>query len=114
MPNRNRSQIIELSGTDVHEDVHAVERLKLMEQLRGIFHDQFFCESKTDYPLKKYRLVDDLVAEWATAVKESFETLKEYFDIKRIRTRKKGMEILYNFFGIHVANVAYQEELSVE
>ena len=35
----------------------------------------------------------------------SFETQKEHYDLRRVKTRTKRTEILYIFFCIHTANV---------
>lgn len=41
----------------------------------------------------------------ATAMEGSFGTQKEHYDLRKIKARRKGTEILYIFFGIHTANV---------
>ena len=41
----------------------------------------------------------------ATAMKGSFGTQKEHYDLRRVKARTKRTEILYIFFGIHMANV---------
>ena len=41
----------------------------------------------------------------ATRMEGSFGTQKEYYGLKRIKTRTKLTAILYIFFGIHMANV---------
>ena len=41
----------------------------------------------------------------ATAMEGSFGTLKEHYDLRRVKARTKRTENLYIFFGIHTANV---------
>ena len=41
----------------------------------------------------------------ATAMEGSFGTLKEHYDLRRVKARTRRTEILYIFFGIHTANV---------
>ena len=40
----------------------------------------------------------------------SFGTQKEYYDLRRVKARKKVTEILYIFFGIHAANLVHLAE----
>lgn len=40
----------------------------------------------------------------ATTMEGPFGTQKEHYDLKRIKARAKQTEILYIFFGIHIAN----------
>ena len=41
----------------------------------------------------------------ATKMEGSFGTQKEHYGLKRIKARTRLTEILYIFFGIHMANV---------
>ena len=46
----------------------------------------------------------------ATAMEGSFGTLKEHYDLHRVKARRKVTEILYIFFGIHTANLVHLAE----
>ena len=48
-----------------------------------------------------------LSREGATRLEGSFGTQKQHYSLDKIKTRKEETEILWIFFGIHVANVAY-------
>uniref|UniRef100_UPI00338FAE19 hypothetical protein n=1 Tax=uncultured Holdemanella sp. TaxID=1763549 RepID=UPI00338FAE19 len=84
---------------------------KLLEQMKGNIHYQIFCDVIIDptRPLTNYKLLDnimlDLVRVMATAMEDSFGTLKEHYDLRRVKAGTRRTEILYIFFGIHTANV---------
>ena len=48
-----------------------------------------------------------LSREGATRLEGSFGTQKQHYSLDKIKTRKEETEILWIFFGIHVANIAY-------
>ena len=50
----------------------------------------------------------------ATAMEGSFGTQKEYYDLRRVKSRKKETEILYIFFGIHTANLVHLAKRLIE
>ena len=50
----------------------------------------------------------------ATQMEGSFGTQKEHYAMRRIKTRKKKTEILYIFFGIHIANAVHLAERLAE
>lgn len=50
----------------------------------------------------------------ATAMEGSFGTQKEHYGMRRIKARKKEIEMLYIFFGIHAANVVHLAERLLE
>ena len=69
-------------------------KLKI-QQLQGILADKW----------RPYMENLDSMYTDATAMEGSFETQKEHYDLRRIKSRTKRTESLYIFFRIHTANV---------
>ena len=107
------SFIEKLSFNSFNEGTRLGHCIKMHKRLFGV--DAKKIGGDTGYAGTANRdLCKELARVRATQMEGSFGTQKEHYAMRRIKTRKKKTEILYIFFGIHIANAVHLAERLAE